>query len=234
MYTGLIRIRHLSVRGREPRPHWNAIELLNVFCQLPLLWHVSTLAMAKAGGLRSVPSLPKIAHGRSTSSLRSPYMANLRASVERSEDLAKARSGQEERQRRDEDRMRERLRRQVLQAAFEEAQQQAAPIEAVALLEQQKRLRALDSVNRVAERNAAARLDIRRRFYEPTPEQTEQREAEWQRRRMEHAKQRETRKAAINAVSAARAALLSTASDLRLRQARERAGGAPARQRAAS
>ena len=130
--------------------------------------------------------------------------------------------------------MRERMRLQVLQAAFEEAQQQSSALEAVAFLEQQKRLRALDAYNRAAEINAAARSDIRRRFYEPTPEQTEQREAEWQRRRVEHARQRQARKAAIDAVAAARAALLSTASDLRLRQARERVSGAPVPKHAGS
>ena len=82
----------------------------------------------------------------------------------------------EQRQRRQEERMRERIRQQVVHAAIEEARQQVQPLEWVAALEEEKRLRAWSNLQKVEDKYATARSDLRRRFYEPTLEEQSQRE----------------------------------------------------------
>ena len=114
------------------------------------------------------------------------------------------------------------MRWQELQAALQEEKQQIAPIEVIALFEQQKRLRALYRLQHADDRHALVRSDISRRFYEPTLQEKDAREAEFQQRRIEFAMQRDYRRRQLHDVELARAALLATASDAKLASAAAR------------
>ena len=165
-------------------------------------------------GIARSSSLPKILHG--------PYSVSLRADAERSEEEARVRKRAEEKQRRREEKLREQMRQQVVQAALQEARALPQPLETVAMLEDQKRLRALGSVERAADRHAMVRSDLRRRFYEPTPAQRERRDIEFESRRSEHQRQRTELRSQLQLIDGARSALLAASSEARLFRANER------------
>ena len=156
----------------------------------------------------------------------SPYCVSLKADGERVEAEARVRQQVQQRQRRQEERKRELMRHQVVQAALEEARKAVQPLETVVMLEQQKRLRAFDQVQKVDDKYAAARADLTRRFYEPTLQEREERDARWHHRRVQHQVQRETLRSHIQVVEQARAALLASDSESRITRARSRADAA--------
>ena len=83
---------------------------------------------------------------------------------------------------------RERLRRAVVETAREaEFKRMRLHQQKMAIMEEQKRMKALRGVKKVEERHTREKADIHRRFYEPSVEVLQQREHEWERRRMQRA-----------------------------------------------
>jgi len=151
-----------------------------------------------------------------------PYSVNMRADHERCAEEARVRSMMEQKQRKQDERLRERIRRQVVQAAIEEARQVPQPLEIVAALEDEKRVRAWSGLLKVEDRYDEIRSDLRRRFYEPTLKEREQREVTYLLRKASHAQERDARRSELNAVDEARAALLVATSEKRLQAVEQR------------
>ena len=178
-------------------------------------------------GSASASSLPAVAGGGSSkpkpmAARLAPYGVSLAATSQRAAEEARVRTKMLERQARRERKVREELRERVLMLALEEAQQAERPAELAKMLDEQRRFLAAKNVEHADERYYAVRADPYRRFYEPTPEEVEYREAEFRRRRELHTLQRDARLAMLHANQEARSASLAAASDARLRGARER------------
>lgn len=123
----------------------------------------------------------------------------------------------------------------ITRLALEEAHRQVRPMRSRASMDEQKRFLASLDVERAEERAAAVRADGRRRFWEASPALVgvsaastnsllaEQREVDFQRRRIEHQLQRDARIAQLQATQLQRASSLAAASATRLRNASVRA-----------
>lgn len=135
--------------------------------------------------------------------MQSSYGVSLAAAHERASEEARVRDKMAQKQQRRQAKDKEELRQRVLQLALHEAQRSGQTQETAAMLEEQKRFTASISVQRADERYALVRSDLSRRFYEPTPAEQEQREEDFQRRRVEHRLQREARVAQIEVRSTA-------------------------------
>lgn len=151
-----------------------------------------------------------------------PYAVNLKADHERCLEEARVRQQMEERQRKQEEKMRERIRRQIVQAAMEESQELPEPLEVVAALEDEKRVRAWSGLLKVDDRYHAARSDLRRRFYEPTLEEQDRRDVAYMQRKAFHGMERDARRSELDAVDKARSALLLVASEKKLQEVEHR------------
>ena len=152
----------------------------------------------------------------------SPYAISLAADGQRAKEEERVRLKMVERQRKKDSQAREALRKQVVQLALEEARQLEKPRELAAALEQQKRHLASIGSMHADERHGEMRRQLYRRFYEPTPFEVEEREENWQRRRLEHRLQRGARLAQIQAAENTRSSWLQTQSQARLDGARHR------------
>ena len=151
-----------------------------------------------------------------------PYAVNLKADHERCLEEARVRQQMEERQRKQEEKMREMIRRQIVQAAMEESRELPEPLEVVAALEDEKRVRAWSGLLKVDDRYHAARSDLRRRFYEPTLEEQDRRDVAYMQRKAFHGMERDARRSELDAVDKARSALLLVASEKKLQEVEHR------------
>lgn len=152
-----------------------------------------------------------------------PYAVSLTATAQRMQEEQRVRIKMAERQRRQDLKQRETLRQQVVLMAIEEARQLDRPREVAMQLEQRKKSLAAIGAAHADERHMMLRGSLYRRFYEPTPEEREQREENWHRRRSEHRLQRDARLAQLQSLENARSYSLARASEERLVGARVRA-----------
>jgi hypothetical protein len=151
------------------------------------------------------------------------YNVNLRADLERVGEEMRVPQRLDRLQKRRDAERHEKLRRSVVHMALAEAQTWPQPLEEVAQQEEQFRLKAFGSVLRAEDKYYALRSDPRRRNYDPTPELREQRELDFQRRRLEHRAEREMRQQRIKTVESVRSQLIAVSSEHRLQRAREAA-----------
>lgn len=150
------------------------------------------------------------------------YSISLSASVQRSAEEERVKAKMQQRQARQQAKEREQLRERVVMLALQEAQQAERPGDLSKMLDEQRRFLASKNVEHADERYYTVRADPYRRFYQPTPDEVEYREAEFRRRRDVHRMQRGARVAMIDANVEARASSIAQASDARLRGAKER------------
>ncbi|KAL1523147.1 hypothetical protein AB1Y20_018102 [Prymnesium parvum] len=131
-----------------------------------------------------------------------PYAVNFAAECERIEEEQRVRRAFESARQRRGDQERERLRRQVVERARDEERQvHQLYRQKVAVMEEQKRLKALREVELANERYLRERSDIRRRFYEPPAEVVNQREEEWQMRRQQRTRDLQERLKKVEAIT---------------------------------
>ena len=137
----------------------------------------SSSALARRSGKQRDWTPKRVANG-------SPYAVNFTAECERIEEEHRVRNDFENRRRKLEDRERERLRKEIIeQARAEEARVHRLHQQKIAIMEEQKRLKALRGVKMAEERYKREKSDIHRRFYDPTTEVVQQREREWEQRK---------------------------------------------------
>jgi len=116
----------------------------------------------------------------------SPYAVNFSAECERIEEEHRVRQEFETRRLKREDQMRENMRQDIVdQARKEELESHKLHQQKIAVLEEQKRLKAQRGVKLADERHKREKSVIHRRFYDPTVEVLQQRDREWEQRRVQ-------------------------------------------------
>jgi len=146
----------------------------------------------------------------------SPYAVNFAAECERIEEEHRVREEFERRRRAQEDKMREKMRAQVVEQAREEERRvHKLHQQKIAVMEEQKRLKALRASKAADEKHKREKSDIHRRFYDPTIEVLQQREREWEQRRSNRTLELQQRMKKVEAINEQR-----RQADLQMREAR--------------
>ena len=122
-----------------------------------------------------------------------PYAINLGADHQRRTEEQRVREKMADLQWRREKRSKEAVRKQVVGMALEDLRTMDNPLEAVREMEGQKRYLAYINTLRSDERYYNQRSQLQARWYEPTLEEIEEREAAFDQRKLQHGRMRDAR-----------------------------------------
>ena len=148
----------------------------------------SSLHLCARTPFRMLPALPAPQTRR-----LAPYAINLGADHQRRTEEQRVREKMADLQWRREKRSKEAVRKQVVGMALEDLRTMDNPLEAVREMEGQKRYLAYINTLRSDERYYNQRSQLQARWYEPTLEEIEEREAAFDQRKLQHGRMRDAR-----------------------------------------